>query len=79
MCAGTREDGSRIEANDPDWASLTRVAEAARDRPQAWLEQTAIYGSLSGQDRFAKAFAQWLTMIWRDGTAAALAAYATRP
>jgi mannitol 2-dehydrogenase len=29
MCAGTREDGSGIEANDPLWDSLQQVAQAA--------------------------------------------------
>lgn len=76
MCAGTREDGSLIEANDPDWSRLAEIASAARARPMAWLEQGAIYGDLAAVPRFADAFDHWLGMLWRAGTAATLAAYA---
>ncbi|RMH49188.1 MAG: mannitol dehydrogenase family protein [Alphaproteobacteria bacterium] len=75
MCAGTREDGSPIEPNDPIWESLTAAAAAARTRPAAWLEQAAIYGDLAENARFAEAFTRWLTMIWDKGTVAALEAY----
>ncbi|MEM1385220.1 MAG: mannitol dehydrogenase family protein [Pseudomonadota bacterium] len=76
MCEGTREDGTRIEPNDPAWAALQNVAEAARTRPRAWLEQRAIYGDLAGADRFAAAFEPWLALIWSEGCAAALTSYA---
>jgi mannitol 2-dehydrogenase len=79
MCAGTREDGSAIEPNDPDWSRLTETATAARARPMAWLEQAAIYGDLVAVPRFADAFDHWLTMLWRAGTAATLAAYTAQP
>ncbi|MFO6465034.1 mannitol dehydrogenase family protein [Jannaschia sp. KMU-145] len=75
MCEGTREDGSEIAPNDPIWDRLQPVAAVARERPQAWLEQEALYGDLGEQPRFADAFAGWLRMIWNDGTEAALAAY----
>lgn len=77
MCEGHREDGSRIEPNDPHWADLTAAAQAARHRPRAWLEQPAVYGQLRDQPAFAAAFERWLSMIWRAGTAAAIAAYLT--
>ncbi|WP_298437439.1 mannitol dehydrogenase family protein [uncultured Jannaschia sp.] len=75
MCEGTREDGSEIAPNDPIWDRLQTVAAVARERPQAWLEQEALYGDLGEQPRFADAFAGWLRLIWNDGTEAALAAY----
>jgi len=75
MCAGRREDGSAIEPNDPNWAALTAAAHAARARPLAWLEQPTVYGGLCREVRFAQAFERWLSVIWRDGTAAALTAY----
>ena len=75
MCEGTREDGSSIEPNDPFWADLTRAAKAARANPSAWLEQGNIYGDLAQNARFAEGFARWLTLIWEEGTEAALGAY----
>lgn len=76
MCAGVREDGSTIEPNDPVWEDLVKAAQAARDTPQAWLEQRHFYGSLADDVRFSKAFAQALTALWRDGTESVLRAYA---
>ncbi|MFW8594304.1 mannitol dehydrogenase family protein [Cribrihabitans neustonicus] len=75
MCAGTREDGSAIEPNDPQWDSLHAAAQAARLRPQAWLEQRHIYGTLAADTRFADEFARWLTLIWDQGSEAALRTY----
>ena len=75
MCAGHREDGTRIEPNDPAWAGLTAAAEAARERPRAWLEQAEVYGDLAKAARFAAAFERWLALVWRDGTRAALDTY----
>ena len=75
MCEGHREDGSNIEPNDPKWPQLTEAAQAAKHRPRAWLEQTAVYGELRSNAQFATAFERWLSMIWSEGTAAALAAH----
>ena len=75
MCQGTREDGSIIEANDPFWDGLQTAAITARERPQAWLEQKSIYDELAQNSEFAVAFDRWLTIIWRDGMEAAMAAY----
>lgn len=76
MCAGTREDGSRIAPNDPCWGALSEAAAAARLRPQAWLEQHHIYGGLAEDSRFSAAFSRWLELIWAEGCDAALRAYA---
>jgi mannitol 2-dehydrogenase len=67
MCAGTREDGSHIEPNDPMWGMLTATAATARHTPTAWLEMTHIYHNLANQPRFAAAFEGWLTCLYRDG------------
>jgi len=75
MCAGTREDGSVIEPNDPYWDRLTEQAAKARETPAAWLEQRSVYGDLAGVPAFAGAFAGWLRRIWDDGTEATLRAY----
>ena len=75
MCAGTRENGTTIEPNDPFWDDLVATATAARDNPQAWLEMRNNYGDLADQPRFADAFGKWLTMIWADGIEAAIDAY----
>lgn len=76
MCDGTREDGTTIAANDPVWADLQAAAKAAKDRPAAWLDQRRLYGDLAQDAAFAGAFSAWLTLIWSDGTEAALSAYA---
>ena len=75
MCAGTREDGSVIEPNDPFWNDLGTVARAARECPGSWLEQLHVYDDLAGRETFAGPFARWLKMIWQDGSRAALDHY----
>ena len=75
MCAGSREDGSVIEANDPIWDELTSVAHAAKEHPAAWLEQSNIYGDLSNSGAFSAAFCKWLPLIWTQGCETALSAY----
>ncbi len=75
MCAGTREDGSVIEANDPIWDKLSEAALAAKSNPTAWLEQSWIYGDLKDVDQFSNAFSEWLSTIWQDGCEAALLSY----
>ena len=75
MCAGTREDGSEIEPNDPFWDQLTEKANAAKADPRIWIEMRNIYGDLAEQQRFANAFANWLNLIYAEGMEAALDAY----
>lgn len=75
MCAGTREDGTVIEKNDPVWLHLQAAAEAAKLRPATWLEQREIYGDLADNPRFADAFCKWLDVIWCDGSEHALEVY----
>ncbi len=75
MCAGTREDGSEIAANDPFWEERSAAARAARHDPSTWLAQSQIYGELAEAPAFASAFADWLSMIWQDGCQTALRRY----
>ncbi|EFO33290.1 mannitol 2-dehydrogenase [Roseibium sp. TrichSKD4] len=74
MCAGSREDGSTIEPNDPHWDVLTQTALSARDEPIAWLKQS-YYGGLSETSRFTEAFDRWLRALWQEGCDATLKAY----
>ncbi|MCR9127326.1 MAG: mannitol dehydrogenase family protein [Rhodobacteraceae bacterium] len=76
MCAGRREDGTEIAPNDQSWDDLTAVANLARSRPLAWLEQTHLYGDLIDSPPFARAFEASLALIWAEGCEAALREYA---
>lgn len=76
MCAGTREDETIIEPNDPQWDRLNTASLAARTSPQVWLNQTEIYGDLAQDARFFHVFEYWLSCVWRDGCEATLKAYA---
>lgn len=74
-CAGTDENGTVIEPNDPDWDRLTRIAQEARANPAVWLEQRAIYGDLADNAEFVAAFTQALNRVWDKGTEAAIREY----
>ncbi|SMX33326.1 mannitol dehydrogenase family protein [Actibacterium lipolyticum] len=75
MCQGTREDGSRIESNDPHWAQLKSRAIDAQKTPMVWLGMSQIYGNLSDESRFSTPFCRWLTIINKDGIEAAICEY----
>jgi len=75
MCEGRRENGSEIEANDPIWDTLNAAAKAAKTNPSAWLDQSNIYGDLKHEPAFASAFTHWLSVIWANGTEAAIAEF----
>ena len=75
MCAGTREDGTEIAPNDPYWTDLQAAAQAAKTNPQAWLDQSRLYGDLGCNAAFSAAFDHWLRMIWSDGATAAMQHY----
>lgn len=75
MCAGTREDGREIEANDPFWDNLVVTAHHAKVRPQAWLEMGQTYGDLVDEPRFVTAFSKWLSLIWAQGVETAIRRY----
>ena len=76
MCEGTREDGTSIEANDPDWSMLQDAAKAARNHPKAWLERLdRIYGEIGSNPAFVSAFEMWLPLVYEKGIAAAIDTY----
>lgn len=75
MCAGTREDGSTIEPNDPQWDALQAIAMQANDNPRAWLEMRQYYGDLADHDHFADVFAEALTKVWNNGVMVAIHDY----
>ena len=75
MCSGTREDGTPIEANDPQWNALTEAAQSARSRPAAWLEQREFYGDLRDKAEFVGAFEVACERLWSGGVVEALRHY----
>lgn len=77
MCAGSREDGSDIAANDPDWENLHTTALASKVAPRLWLEQRQYYGGAGSDSDFSTAFASWLTKIWKMGSRAVITEYVT--
>jgi mannitol 2-dehydrogenase len=77
-CAGSFEDGSGIDPNDPNWDHLRATALAARDDPARWLAMRDIYGDLAAAPGFAAAFARWLPMLWTQGVARTLDTYLGR-
>lgn len=74
-CAAIDESGRAIAPNDPNWDTLVRVAQAAKDNPQTWLDQEAVYGAVGSDPGFSAAFAHWLDMLWSRGTVATLEHY----
>ncbi len=75
MCAGVREDGSPIEANDPNWDALKSAAIAAQKNPQVWLDQSDIYGDLAKNQTLRSSFNRWLELIWAEGAETAIQTY----
>ncbi|WP_457355595.1 mannitol dehydrogenase family protein [Sphingomonas sp. UYP23] len=74
-CTGTRDDGSDIVPNDPQWGALNEAALAARFEPNRWLDQRSIYGNVIGNTRFQTAFADALDRIYQQGVAETLRAF----
>ncbi|MEM9778445.1 MAG: mannitol dehydrogenase family protein [Pseudomonadota bacterium] len=74
-CLGSREDGTRIEPNDPVWSHLTARAQAAQNDPNAWLQMADIYGETGHDPDFAHAFARHFERLQRDGVVETIRAY----
>ena len=74
-CFGETDSGTHIPPNDPDWDQLVARSKAAKARPGAWLEMTAVYGDLGQDVRFAAAFARHLNQLWAVGTKQVLTDY----
>lgn len=77
-CHGTTDSGMTIPPNDPTWDDLRHRAASAREKPEAWLDMTAVYGDLSTNPRFAQSFAAALGQLWNTGTQATLEGYLGR-
>ncbi|WP_334061278.1 mannitol dehydrogenase family protein [Limimaricola cinnabarinus] len=75
-CAGTNEAGEKIAPNDDDAEDLKRRALAAKDDPQVFLSNEAVFGDLGAQPAFVTAFSKQLGALWADGVAATLSRYA---
>lgn len=75
MCEGTREDGSKIEPNDPFWDLLTKKAQQAKHTPLVWLKLRQFYGDLADNHCFANAFGKWMRLIYRDGMESSIQQY----
>ena len=75
MCEGTREDGSSIEPNDPNWEKLNTCAKKSREDPLKWLEQIEIYGDSSKDENFKVNFSKWLKMIYEQGVEKTISEY----
>lgn len=71
-CAGTSDSGRVIPPNDASHERLKAAALAARDDPSKFLALSDIFGSVSTNPVFTKAFADHLAALWRDGTKATL-------
>ena len=67
MCEGTREDGSIIESNDPQWSKLNSIAKQSKDHPEEWLKQSAVYGDLFQNTLFVNSFVHWLQELYKNG------------
>lgn len=78
-CLGQREDGARIEANDPLWPDLQAAAQATQGDPTAWLAKVPIYHDVKDVPHFAEAFCRWYALLASNGVNAAIRGYAMRP
>ena len=74
-CAGKREDGSDIAANDPEWQDLNKMALAAAAEPARWLHLAHVYGDLGDNPDFSEPFKSQLKRIYSDGVEAAIQSY----
>ena len=67
MCEGTREDGTVIEPNDPQWSKLNSIAKQSKDQPEQWLKQSEVYGDLFQNTHFVNSFSYWLKELYING------------
>lgn len=74
-CAGTSDSGRVIPPNDDNWERLNKAALAAKTDPMAFLAMDDIFGDVAESNVFRAAFANWLTRLWAEGTAAVLKDY----
>lgn len=73
--AGEGEDGLRYRLDDPNGERVTAKARAARSDPKAFLDQPGVFGDVVDHEGFARTFADWLQLLWTEGTVATLERY----
>ena len=78
MCSGIREDGSIIEANDPQWGCLSKLSKKSKHDPKIWLTESSIYGDIALNEQFSNEFSNALNRIWRDGCRTVLREYCSK-
>jgi mannitol 2-dehydrogenase len=54
---------------------MQATARKAKDDPSAWLAMEDIYGEVGRSPAFARAFAEALAALWRDGARQTLTRY----
>lgn len=74
-CAGIDESGRPIPPNDDNAADLKTRALAARDDPDAFLTNRAVFGDLGTDPRLRSAFATSLRDLWSNGVRPVLTRY----
>jgi mannitol 2-dehydrogenase len=74
-CYGETESGKPIAPNDPSWKQLQEAAKPARSDPMAFLQLRHIFGDLSGNPNYARAFSDALSALWARGVRSTLSDY----
>jgi mannitol 2-dehydrogenase len=74
-CYGETESGKPIAPNDPSWKQLQEAAKPARSDPMAFLQLRHIFGDLSGNPNYVRAFSDALSALWARGVRSTLSDY----
>lgn len=74
-CAAIAEGELQVPHEDERATALQAAAREARERPDAFLELTEVFGTLGQEEPFKQAFAKALNDLWQNGTRATLKAY----
>jgi mannitol 2-dehydrogenase len=69
---GVDEQGEPIHVQDPLADTLVPLARSQREKPTAFIENTAVFGDLASQPRFVEAYLWALDSLHRDGARATL-------
>jgi mannitol 2-dehydrogenase len=74
-CYGETESGQTIAPNDTNWDRLQAAARQAKDAPQKFLEMDDIFGELSQDIAYIRAFSDALSQLWARGVRPTLEDY----
>ena len=75
LCAEGVNPDEGILLDDQQAERLIKQSLLAKTDPIVFLQMKDIFGTLSDNELFAQEFAQWLVMLWSDGTASTLGSY----